>query len=553
MITAQRARSTRKNYDILLTPASVYAAATAPTGFVVDDVNKTFRFTPSATTGDYSTVSDYEYSLDGGKTWKTVWSFTQPIPGGVAYVIGQVQVRAKARPGCITTAGFSPSAAISNGTAYTSSAAAAFNISNVPNQVFLFDVRNTASITKDGSNNVTQINDLSGNARHLMPISGKSSPTYVSGTYPYIQFSSTNQLGIASMPLSQPFTLYMVVSGGPFTSFANYIQVDTSTYILGNGAPGIAGNAGCTVPALRQGPGDTTFAINNGPAYGVGPSDSSSINLIVHTLNGTSSYYCFGQDFPIVQNYGTSGWTMFNFVGSIRLYAALLVSGTVDPYTDRQIRAYFNSAFATPQYDFFACLGDSITFGYNATSYHGWNYKMCAAIPKRLRNFAAAGTYLTPYANAGASTTSGQGKFWNLLTGPSNGYVFLQYGSNNDYGYPATSNHNLVVKSPAIWKAYMRGMIQALIDYGFPKSKIFLGLPPASPYTSTNLSVAMPKLAADMRALASEMGVQTLDFFTLTTNDVTTYGQASVFDTDNLHPVDAEHQRMATYAQTLIT
>lgn len=108
-------------------------------------------------------------------------------------------------------------------------------------------------------------------------------------------------------------------------------------------------------------------------------------------------------------------------------------------------------------------------------------------------------------------------------------------------------------KSPWIWKEYMRNKVQMLIDIGYSKSKIFIGLPPASPYTGTNLIVALPHLVADMRALASELGVQVLDFYTLTQNDITTYGQTNCFDTDNLHPLDAEHARMATYAQTLIS
>jgi hypothetical protein len=73
----------------------------APTGLIQDDSNNTFGWT--FVTG-YSSISDYEISLDGGSSWRT--ATTNPLKlENKNYVAGKVQVRVKADAGSGRLAG----------------------------------------------------------------------------------------------------------------------------------------------------------------------------------------------------------------------------------------------------------------------------------------------------------------------------------------------------------------------------------------------------------------------------------------------------------------
>lgn len=64
----------------------------APTAPVVDDAHNTFGWTNAP---DYTAVSEYEYSVDNGATWKPATANPQPIVDG-DFAAGAVQVRVKA-------------------------------------------------------------------------------------------------------------------------------------------------------------------------------------------------------------------------------------------------------------------------------------------------------------------------------------------------------------------------------------------------------------------------------------------------------------------------
>ena len=64
----------------------------APTEGVVNDRFNTFAW---ANTPGFDSTNDYEYSVDGGKTWLDVTNNPQPV-GNVGYAAGHVQVRVKA-------------------------------------------------------------------------------------------------------------------------------------------------------------------------------------------------------------------------------------------------------------------------------------------------------------------------------------------------------------------------------------------------------------------------------------------------------------------------
>ncbi|WP_316817288.1 hypothetical protein [Pedobacter nyackensis] len=82
----------------------------APTAFIVDDVNNTADWTNNPT---YTSVNDYEYTLDGGVTVNNVT--VKPVNvGDIAKSAGQVGVRIKA------ASGRNVSAWLFNATAYTS-------------------------------------------------------------------------------------------------------------------------------------------------------------------------------------------------------------------------------------------------------------------------------------------------------------------------------------------------------------------------------------------------------------------------------------------------
>lgn len=77
------------------TNAAGATTPSAPTAFVVDDVNNTANWTNNPT---YTSVNDYEYTLDGGVTVNNVT--VKPVNvGDVAKAAGQVGIRVKAASG----------------------------------------------------------------------------------------------------------------------------------------------------------------------------------------------------------------------------------------------------------------------------------------------------------------------------------------------------------------------------------------------------------------------------------------------------------------------
>lgn len=87
-----------------------------------------------------------------------------------------------------------------------------------------YDVTDISTITKDGSNRVSQLNDKSGNSRNLTVSTGSNSPLYEAtgfkGTYPSIKFDNTNSealeasFSIGSLPLCMFGVLDLSISGG---------------------------------------------------------------------------------------------------------------------------------------------------------------------------------------------------------------------------------------------------------------------------------------------------------------------------------------------------
>ncbi len=84
----------------------------APTNPVIDDENDTFAFTYVM---GYTNPSDYEFSVDNGKTWETCVSNTQRVPSN-AYDVGTVQVRVRGIDGYL------PGVALKSDVAFTSAA-----------------------------------------------------------------------------------------------------------------------------------------------------------------------------------------------------------------------------------------------------------------------------------------------------------------------------------------------------------------------------------------------------------------------------------------------
>src|SRR5699024_7661029 len=77
--------------SVAFTKAVEAVTPPAPTNGIVDDIADTFTFTPA--TG--YTLTDHEYSLDGGTT--ILQNPTNPISiGDIDLAIGQVRVRVKA-------------------------------------------------------------------------------------------------------------------------------------------------------------------------------------------------------------------------------------------------------------------------------------------------------------------------------------------------------------------------------------------------------------------------------------------------------------------------
>lgn len=129
-----------------------------------------------------------------------------------------------------------------------------FSPSDISDMVFWHDASDSSTITKDGSNRVSQIDDKSGNSRHLVQSTGSSQPLWVSadrngldvinysgGTYDMAHSSFT--------AVSQPLTIFAVMqaptAGQAFID--GIVSTNRTTIHCGGSTNNFRINAGTTL------------------------------------------------------------------------------------------------------------------------------------------------------------------------------------------------------------------------------------------------------------------------------------------------------------------
>jgi len=172
--------------------------------------------------------------------------------------------------------------------------AAPFNPLSYPNCQFWYDPSDAASLTVAGSD-VSQMNDKSGNTRHLTatltarPTTGSTSANGLS----WLSFNGTaNIMATASFSISQPTTIYIV---GKENSYVNGAAlIGGATLFSGEEVLRVTGNK------WQIYAGGTTV---DGAA--------SDLNQNVHTLifDGASSAHYLGASLSASGNPGTNGIT----------------------------------------------------------------------------------------------------------------------------------------------------------------------------------------------------------------------------------------------------
>lgn len=112
---------------------------------------------------------------------------------------------------------------------------------DIPGLSAWYDFTDLATITKDGSNLISQINDKSGNSRHAIQVTPASQPLYQAAGlegYPCASFDGVDDWLEATFTLPDyPFTVILVTSLPASYPYSYYYSNSRYHYILSSSAP----------------------------------------------------------------------------------------------------------------------------------------------------------------------------------------------------------------------------------------------------------------------------------------------------------------------------
>lgn len=220
----------------------------------------------------------------------------------------------------------------------------AFVPTDIPYLALWLDAADSSSVTLDGSNNVSQWNDKSGNARHVTQGTTTTRPSYRTADLNglnVLRFDGTDDRMTASFTtIPQPTTTFLVFRVSKVTGFQGfYDSLATNPHDFYLSA---------TTPILESG---SALSIYGGTA---------TVNvaaLMSGQHNGTSSVLRFNRSQVAAGNAGTSGLTSGISIGANRLsnsfvqgdiaeflfYARVLTAGEIT-----QIENYLSAKWGTP-------------------------------------------------------------------------------------------------------------------------------------------------------------------------------------------------------------
>lgn len=144
---------------------------------------------------------------------------------------------------------------------YHTGGAAAWTPASLPSLVAWYDASDTATITESGGS-VSQWNDKSGNANHLVQGTGSAQPT--TGT------RTMNSRNVLDFDGTSDFMTVTITPSQPFTCFAVYALDDTSKMRVWDSDSG-SGSRALLNPSSGQ------FGIHAGSTVNVEASDTNSV------------------------------------------------------------------------------------------------------------------------------------------------------------------------------------------------------------------------------------------------------------------------------------
>lgn len=229
---------------------------------------------------------------------------------------------------------------------------------SLSNLVLWYDASNLGSITKNGSQQVSQVSDLSGNNRHATITAG-TWVTYDTVKFPAggIKFNDQNAMSIAGCPASDTWTTVMVLSWATINTFAalgirnafdNTLSIraevasdgTTNNRMVGLSG-GAAGNAyQAAANTFTAGNHCVTFQHQASSGTGLLRNDGSSVTVPVNTSLASASQ---------AWNYFGSGVVGTSYTGNGQAIAELVTYNRALSITEiQQVEAYLKAKWGTP-------------------------------------------------------------------------------------------------------------------------------------------------------------------------------------------------------------
>jgi hypothetical protein len=386
---------------------------------------------------------------------------------------------------------------------------AAIAPNTIGNLLAWYDASNSANVTHSGGL-VTQLNDISGNGRHLTS-SGSLRPTFVGSGgamgNSYIQFASGKVLDLASISVAQPFTVVMywrppaTVSNGDhvlrFSADVVGLYFVTITYpgLPEWGCLNLYGGALAVWNLKNQYKPNQWNLVKM--VNGNSASDYDlSINLESRQPKTSSSIGSFTMDRIRLGN------------SALDFHEMVVYSGRVTEDDLDGLSGYFYNKYSFNIGTSLIAFGDSITQGVVSGTVNSSPYIFQAqqALGIPIYNHAILGTRVRAIGGANSLEVMYTKAF--RYRQPDTRLHF-QYGT-NDCADDSTSAANITA-----WKAAYKAVLQDCIDEGFEPSKMYLCTPPNSTFASI-IRGNLVRTVDTIRDIATEMNLVLVDFYAAT-------------------------------------
>lgn len=394
-----------------------------------------------------------------------------------------------------------------------------FEPATLSGQVLIWDATDPAARIIDGSNNVQQLTDKSGNGNHMIPASAGVRPPFSSSgganNLPYVTLTSGKTFGLTPLLniTTTPATMYIVFKY-PSTPAVNarlvFTGASTSGYFYQDGG----------VPASRQG---LFYNSTASPFFSQVEylTNRTTWQFVALVLKDVDSNWIEVNDEPIgfkLDNSGavTFGVTQVTFsITNLQVSEVRLFNRVLSVAEDQQMKTYLKNKYQPPIPTIEAVfMGDSHTIGVMSGTQTLGPYvsRLINVGTVRIVNVGVSGTVVNNGTNVQGGTNNLEDKY--VLYNKSkyaNCYAIFQYGTNDAALFGAAG-----FPTPSEIKAFYKSYIESFQAAGFPNSKIIVCTPPFSTGSyvrPAGNTTVFPNFAQDARDICTETGVTLCDFY----------------------------------------